>query len=413
MIDRADVVVIGSGALGASTAFHLASRGRRVALVDQHGIGSQTSPRAAGLSAELRHNALMTRLAARGIEKLLAFGAETGEPLDLHQSGSLKIARTAAHAEQIEAEIVLGRELGAGIGPITAAEAQRLMPFFEPVEVTALSYNPRDVYLDPAQLPAGYARAAAKRGCTLLPDTRVEAIMVSDGVVEGVRTARGAIEAAVVVDAAGGWLRQVAALAGRDVPVVATRHQLVITQPLAGVRPEQPICRVIDANVYIRPCDGGLMLGGYEREPLQVAVEELGAGYAIDHMPLDLDVLTGLAAQVVRQFPVFRSMDVAVLRGGLPTMTPDDEHVIGPVPEIAGLWVIGGCNVGGLSTAPAFGELLATMIDGEAQPYGDLSTLSPARFSQALPEGELRERCRENYGFHYWSAASRDAAAGH
>ena len=99
MISDADVVVIGSGGLGAATAYYLAKRGGvRVALLDKHELGSQTSPRAAGLSAEVRHSPLMTRIAARGVEKLLRFAAETGEPLDIHQPGSLKIARRPAAA---------------------------------------------------------------------------------------------------------------------------------------------------------------------------------------------------------------------------------------------------------------------------------------------------------------------------
>lgn len=411
MMDEADAIVIGSGGLGASTAYHLSAHGRRVALLDKHAVASQTSPRAAGLSAELRHSPLMTKLAARGVEKLKGFTAETGEPLDLVRSGSMKIARTAAHAEQIAAELGLARELGIALRAVTAAEAHALNPFFEPVDVTAIAYNPDDVYLEPSQLPAGYARAAERRGCTLLPHTPVTALLAGDGRVEGVRTSRGEIRAPVVVDAAGGWLRQVAAGAGGRVPAVATRHQLLITKPIAGVRPEQPITRVIDANVYIRPCDGGLMLGGYEAAPLQVAVEDLPPDWSIDDMPLDLAVLRGLADLVLPQFPVLRELDIAVLRGGLPTMTPDDEHLIGPVPGLAGFFVVGGCNVGGLSTAPAFGELMAAMIDGAPHPYGDLSALLPARFAAPLDEGELRDRCRDHYRFHYWSTASRPVDA--
>jgi glycine/D-amino acid oxidase-like deaminating enzyme len=173
VIEEADVVVIGSGALGSSAAYHLSAAGRRVALVEQHAIGSQTSPRAAGLSAEVRGSPLMTRIAVRGVEKLLRFSAETGEPLDIHQPGSLKIARRPEHAAQLEAEVARGREQGVPVRLVTAAEACRLMPFLEPRGIEAVSYNPRDVYLDPAQLPVGYTRAAARLGCALLPETRV------------------------------------------------------------------------------------------------------------------------------------------------------------------------------------------------------------------------------------------------
>jgi glycine/D-amino acid oxidase-like deaminating enzyme len=410
MIEQADIVVIGSGALGASTAYHLAAAGQKVALVDQHAIGSQTSPRAAGLSAEVRHSPLMTRIAARGVEKLLRFSAETGEPLDIHQPGSLKIARRPEHAAQLEADVAHGREQGVPIRLVTTAEACRLMPFLEPRGIEAISYNPRDVYLDPAQLPLGYARAAARLGCALLPETRVEEITVAGGAVQGVRTSRGTIRAPVVVDAAGAWLRLVASSTHLRVPIVATRHQLLVTKPIAGVRPEQPITRIIDANVYVRPCDGGLMLGGYEADPLQVALEEMPPGYAIADMPLDEGVLRRLADRVADHFPIFENAEVAILRGGLPTMTPDQEHVVGPLPGVAGLFAIGGCNVGGLSTAPALAEILAAMILGGDVP-ADVGPLLPRRlFERDYPEDELRALCRDRYAFHYWSEESRAAA---
>ena len=102
MIEAAECVVIGSGALGASVAFHLARGGRQVALVDKHALGSQTSPRAAGLTSQARGTDLMTTLAKRAVRKIEAFERETGEPLVFHQSGALKIARTPEHVAQLQ-----------------------------------------------------------------------------------------------------------------------------------------------------------------------------------------------------------------------------------------------------------------------------------------------------------------------
>src|SRR5689334_13852239 len=101
MLQQADAVVIGAGAFGASIAFHLAQRGQRVALLDKAEIASQTSPRAAGLTQQIRPEPVMTQLAARSVEKIVRFREETGEPLLSHQSGSIKLARTPEYAEQI------------------------------------------------------------------------------------------------------------------------------------------------------------------------------------------------------------------------------------------------------------------------------------------------------------------------
>lgn len=412
MLREAEAVVVGAGALGASVAFHLARAGwRNVVLVDRHDLASQTSPRAAGLSARLRSSALMTAIAVRGVEKIERFARETGEPMVYHRSGSLKIARTPAHEAQLRDEVALGRTLGVEVDFVSPAEARRLMPFLEDAGVRAITYSPGDVYLEPGQVPRGYARAAERLGATLMPRTAVTGVAVEDGVVRGVETDGGAIRTPVVVDAAGGWARSVAALAGLRVPMVPTRHQLFITEPIAGVADGQPITRVVDANVYVRPCDGGLMLGGYEPDPLQYDGRDLPDG-GIDAVPLDLGVLRRLAASVAEQFPVFRDAPVRELRGGLPTMTPDDEHVVGPVPGARGFYVAGGCNVGGLSTAPAIGELLAAWITDGAPPI-DLSPLSPARFRSGEPdEAELRAACRHHYARHYWAERS-GPVAGH
>src|SRR5215471_290104 len=112
MIQEAEVVVIGAGAFGASIAFHLARRGRRVALVERYAIASQTSPRAAGLTQQIRPDPVMTQLAMRSVAKIERFASDVGEPLAFHQSGSIKLARTARFAEQIHAEVGQGQAIG-------------------------------------------------------------------------------------------------------------------------------------------------------------------------------------------------------------------------------------------------------------------------------------------------------------
>ena len=266
MIDAAECVVIGSGSLGASVAFHLAARGRQVALLDKHDLGSQTSPRAAGLTSQARDTEFMTALAKRAVRKIESFERDTGEKLDYCQPGALKIARTEEHVAQLDRELVRGRRLETGIERITPAEARAKNPFLETSGILAVNFVPTDLYLEPSQIPRLYARAAERRGATMLPNTLVTGVTLRGGAVAGVETERGEIRCETVVDAAGAWLRAVAALTGANVPIMAVRHQLMITEPIEGVEPLQPITRIIDANVYLRPDGGGLMLGGYEPE---------------------------------------------------------------------------------------------------------------------------------------------------
>jgi glycine/D-amino acid oxidase-like deaminating enzyme len=404
MIDAAECVVIGSGALGSSVAFHLAKAGKQVVLVDKHALGSQTSPRAAGLTSQARSTDLMTALAKRAVSKIETFQQETGEDIVFYQSGALKIARLPEHVEQLKCEVERGRQMGTGVEMISPAEARTRNPFLQTNGVLGVIFSPTDLYLEPSQLPGGYARAAEKLGTTMLPNTLVTGIATRNGSVEGVETEHGTIRCDTVVDAAGAWLREVAALSGAAVRVVPTRHQLLITVPIEGVEAIQPITRVIDVNVYSRPDEGGLMLGGYERNPLQYSAGALPPRFDITDMPLDLHVLRGFADSVCEQLPIFQrvphEIKLRVHRGGLPTMTPDGQLTVGPVPGMRGLYVAGGCCVGGLSISPAIGEALAAwIVDGK--PPMDLSPLAPGR-EGALSEDALEAACRLQYAHHYW-----------
>jgi glycine/D-amino acid oxidase-like deaminating enzyme len=404
MIEAAECVVIGSGALGASIAFHLARAGKQVALVDKHALGSQTSPRAAGLTSQARGTDLMTALAARAVRKIEAFARETGEPLVFYQPGALKIARTPEHVEQLRSELERSRRVSTGLEAISPSDARAMNPFLETAGILAVNFSPTDLYLEPSQIPHGYARAAERVGAQMLPHTLVTGIVLRGDALVGVETEHGTIRCETVVDAAGAWLRAVAALAGARVPMIPTRHQLLITEPIDGVDPMQPITRIIDANVYVRPDAGGLMLGGYEADPVQYDPAALPARFDIADLELDLQVLRRLADRVREQLPIFqripREIGVRVHRGGLPTMTVDGEHTVGPVPGVRGLYVAGGCCVGGLSIAPAIGEILAAwIIDGK--PPIDLSALAPGREGD-LDEEALRAACRLRYAHHYW-----------
>ena len=405
MIREADVVVIGSGGLGAATAYYLAKRGGlSVALLDKHDIGSQTSPRAAGMVSCMRKGELMIELIKDACRKIETFTVETGQPLDWVHSGSLKIARRPQDADVIAADLDRGRRMGLDVEQVSPEEAHRLNPFLKPSGVVAALRIGDDRYFDPAQVAIGFARAAAAKGATVSPRTDVTEVCIEGGKVTGVQTSNGPIQTAVVVDAAGAWTRQVAEASGIRVPLVPTRQQLIVTEPLDGVRADLPMVRIMDAAVYARPCQGGFLWGVYEEDPRFFDMQSLGPTFDIKDMPLDMEVLRSAADGVKAQIPILQTAKVREFRGGIPTMTADGQHILGPVPAVDGFFFASGCNVAGLSISPTVGEALAAwIVDGN--PPVDLSPMTLARFEdKTWSEEQLRREAAWQYR-HFYGAA--------
>ena len=400
-MQTAAAIVIGGGAFGASTAYHLARRGADVVLVDQHAIGSQTSARAAGLTSKTASTPVMAALRHEACEAFERFESEIGRSVDFHRSGSLKAAYTEAGEARLRADFAVAHGLGIEARLISASEAQALAPHFEPGAARAIGHIASDGWLDPAKVAVAYAARAAELGARVLPFTRVIELLSANGVVRGVATSSGEIHAPVVVDAAGAWSRSVAASAGIQLPLVPVRHQLYITAPIVGVEPLQPIVRLLEASVYVRYADGGLMFGGYEDAPQVVEPETLPAGFEIADLPLALDVLHALTEEVAKHFPALRSARVAIHRGGLPTMTPDGHPVLGPVPSLRGFYIASGCCVGGLSLSPAAGRALADLVlDGKSEP--DLTSVYVERFRGWTERpAQLVAKCVERYARKY------------
>jgi glycine/D-amino acid oxidase-like deaminating enzyme len=424
---RADVVVIGAGALGLSTALHCALLGRSVVVVERDAAGSQASGRAAGLFKSVQADEVRTRLARRSIDLAVSFGDWAGAGLAVARSGSFLIARTGQHQEYLQTEAARSRAWGADVREAAPADlAQRVSYYRGSGEEFAL-WCPEDVYIEePMSLVRSYLAACARHGVEVLESEEAIGLPVSGGRVTGVQTSARSIETGAVVDAAGAWVRQVAGLAGAGaagtdaagagagegadlgaagrVAVAPVRHQLLITEPTAEIDPAEPITRVVDAAVYLRPARGGLMFGGFEPDPLPVDPGAQPPSFRTGDLPLDLGVLRRLAGQVAAEVPLAGSGPVAEHRGGMFTMSPDGRFVVGPVPDAPGLWVASGCNGSGFSSSPAIGEALAGWIAGNEPP--GLAALSPARFPALTDEVLIKNGCWQ-YA-HYYDPVAAD-----
>ena len=258
-----------------------------------------------------------------------------------------------------------------------------------------------DLYFNPAQLAVGFARAAQSCGVELLPNMTANRVLIEAGRVTGGETPRGVIHAPVVVDAAGAWTRQVAEASGIRVPLVPTAQQPFVTEPLSGALATLPMVRIMDAAVYMRPCDGGFLWGVYEEDPKLFDMTDLSEDFDVKDLPLDAGVLWQYARDVQAQLPILLKAPVRKHRGGLPTMTADGQHIVGPAPHVRGFYFASGCNVAGLSIAPALGDVLASWRLDCAPPI-DLTPLTISRFGEGpWPEDELRKQAAWQYRHFY------------
>ena len=411
---QADVVVIGAGAFGLSTALHCALLGRSVIVVERDTAGSQASGRAAGLFKSVQGDALRTALARRSIDQVLTFGDWAGVPLDVARSGSFLVARTDQHRAYLLTEAAQSRGWGADVREASQADLAGRVSYYRGSADDLALWCPEDAYIEePMSLVQAYLAACKQHGAEVLESEAVVGVTMSAGRVTGVETTARSITCAVAVDAAGAWTRQVAELAGGQVAVAPVRHQLLITEPSAGLDPGEPITRVVDAAVYLRPARGGLMFGGFEAAPVPVDPREQPPSFRTADLALDLGVLRQMAGQVAAEVPLASTGQIAEHRGGMFTMSPDGRFVTGPVPDVPGLWVASGCNGSGFSSSPAIGEALASWITSGSAPGGfdalgfealGFEALAPDRFGAVTDAALIRDGMWQ-YA-HYYDPAS-------
>ena len=399
-------MVIGAGALGLGTALHAALLGLSVVVVERETAGSQASGRAAGLFKSVQADELRTALARRSIDLAASFADWAGAELAVTRSGSYLIARTDEHKAYLQTESRQSRGWGVRVREARGGELAAEVSYFHGDGGELALWCPEDIYVgEPASLIEAYIGAARRHGVQLLESESVTGVTRSGGRVAGVETSRRSIATRLVVDAAGAWARQVAEIAGARLAVAPVRHQLLITEQSPDIDPADPIVRIVDAAVYLRPARGGLMVGGFEANPLPVDPRaEEAASFTTADLPLDLGVLRDLAGQVEAEVPLAAAA-VAEHRGGLFTMTPDGRFVTGPVPAVPGLWVASGCNGSGFSSSLAIGEALAAWICGKPDRL-DLSALSPARFGPLTEDALLADGLWQ-YA-HYYDPATSD-----
>jgi glycine/D-amino acid oxidase-like deaminating enzyme len=280
MKNQARAVVIGGGVGGAAVLYWLARLGwDDVVLVERADLTSGSTFHSAGLVGQLRGSLSLTKMMIASVDLYRSLEQEVGLETGWHEVGSLRLASSEERLEELQRQAGWARTFGLPIELISAEEAQRLFPPISTEGVLGAAHIPTDGYIDPSQLTFALAEGARRHGAELHTNTRVTGIGVERGRVTGVETDKGSIATEVVVNAGGMFAAEIGAMAGVTVPIVPMAHEYLITRP-SGLPLDLPTMRDPSLLVYFRGESGGLIMGGYERNP---------APWGLDGLPPDFN----------------------------------------------------------------------------------------------------------------------------
>jgi glycine cleavage system aminomethyltransferase T/glycine/D-amino acid oxidase-like deaminating enzyme len=376
-MDQARVVVIGGGITGVSVAYHLAEAGwRDVVLVEKAQLTAGSTCQAAGLVTMFNPSNTMMRFRRYSIELY--------ERLGVFQTvGSLRLASTLEQLRELERTASRARGIGLDVGVISADEAHRLMPAISPDSLFGAVHIPADGHLDPHGATYAVADAARGLGVRIRLGTRVTGFELSPRrEIRRVLTDQGLIETELVVNAAGMWSPQVAAMVGEFLPSTPVDHQHIALKAVAGheLPADMPCFRDPDNLVYGKSEHGGMVFGGYEAEPRARWLDGVPWDHAATSLPPDWERFGPLMDGAIRRFPFLADAEAIRLVCHPDAMTPDSNPLLGPLPGVRGFWVAAGLSLNGFGGGGGIGRAMAGWITA-GDPGVDIAPYRAWRFA--------------------------------
>ncbi len=402
---HARAVIIGGGIIGCSTAYHLAKLGwREVVLLERYKLTSGTTFHAAGLVGQLRTSANITQLLKYSVELYDGLEAETGLATGWKRNGGLRLACNAERMTEIRRQATTAHSFGLEMHLLSAREAQDLWPVMDVSDVVGAAFLPTDGQANPSDITQALARGARMNGVRIIEDCKVTGIQLKDGRAVGVETSLGVISAEVIVNCGGQWAKEIGRMAGVSVPLQSVQHQYLITEAIAGVPRDLPTLRDPDRLIYFKEEVGGLVMGGYEPNPIAWAIDGIPEGFHFSLLDSNHDHFEPLMQQALARVPALETAGIKQFINGPESFTPDGNFILGEAPEVAGFFVGAGFNAFGIASAGGAGRALAEWVAGGEPPI-DLWPVDIRRFG-ALHRDDAwtRTRTLEAYGKHYTMA---------
>ncbi|MEM9575435.1 MAG: FAD-dependent oxidoreductase [Pseudomonadota bacterium] len=402
---QARAVIIGGGVIGCSVAYHLAKQGwKDIVLLERKQLTSGTTWHAAGLIAQLRATANMTKLAKYSQELYGNLEAETGVATGFKRCGSITVALTEERREEIYRQAAMARAFGVEVEEISPQEVKARYEHLNIADVTGAVYLDKDGQGDPANIALALAKGARQNGAQVIERTRVTKIAREGRRVTGVDWEQGGesghIKADMVVNCGGMWGHEVGRMAGVNVPLHACEHFYIVTEAITGLK-QLPVLRVPDECAYYKEDAGKMLLGAFEPNAKPWGMAGIPGDFEFDQLPEDFDHFEPILEAAVERLPMLAEAGIHTFFNGPESFTPDDAYHLGLAPELDNFWVAAGFNSIGIQSAGGAGMALAQWMDAGEKPFDlgdvDISRMQPFQGNKTY----LFERSRETLGLLY------------
>lgn len=402
---KARVVIIGGGVIGCSVAYHLAKLGwKDVVLLERKQLTSGTTWHAAGLIAQLRATANMTKLAKYSQELYGSLEAETGVSTGFKRVGSITAALTTERREEIFRQAAMARAFGVAVEEISPSEVKERYEHLNIDGVTGGVYLPLDGQGDPANIALALAKGARQNGAQVIERTAVTKINRDGRRVVSVEWSsdneKGQIACDMIVNCGGMWGHEIGRMAGVNVPLQACEHFYIVTEAIAGLT-QMPVLRVPDECAYYKEDAGKILLGAFEPVAKPWAVDGIPSDFEFDQLPEDFDHFEPILEKAVHRMPMLAEAGIHTFFNGPESFTPDDAYHLGLAPEMDNVWVAAGFNSIGIQSAGGAGMALSQWMDAGEKPFDlgdvDISRMQPFQGNKTY----LAARASESLGLLY------------